>query len=227
MREEGGVIIGSRRNGSGNSYDVGQFDCRIPGVRSRTLKYLRALDKADRYPHCLWPPHCLIGTPGHNVVPTLMKALLRWARQRPDVPINYVIKGSNPFVEHFSAVRAEVVDPADPSTKTNTRLIKQLMKADEVLVAGEAGSHCVANTVRDIVSVAGKSAARKLVLLTDCMSPVSGCEELQESFVAEMKRLRMQVVSSKAYRPGRKSTAPLRPLVVSPPRPASLHRTKS
>ena len=36
----------------------------------------------------------------------------------------------NVFVEHFSAVRAEVPDPRDPATQSNTDLIAFLIDAD-------------------------------------------------------------------------------------------------
>ena len=80
-----------------------------------------------------------------------MEALLDWERDNY-AAVDIVTKGSNYFVEHFSAVQAEVVDPTDPSTQINTDLISTLMEADEILIAGEAGSHTLADTVRDIAN---------------------------------------------------------------------------
>lgn len=186
MREENGNIIGSRFDANGQQSDVGQFTCFRPSVHKRTLEYLRTLSANNRYPHCIWPEHCLIGTPGHNVVPHLYAALVEWEKENY-ASVDFVTKGSNHFVEHFSAVKAEVVDPEDPSTQLNTSFIDTLMEADEVLFAGEAGSHCLANTVRDIAdSFKDDSFIKKCVLLTDGTSPVCGFESYQQKFVSDM-----------------------------------------
>jgi nicotinamidase/pyrazinamidase len=186
MREENGNIIGSRFDANGQQNDVGQFTCFRPSVHKRTLEYLRTLSANNRYPHCIWPEHCLIGTPGHNVVPHLYAALVEWEKENY-ASVDFVTKGSNHFVEHFSAVKAEVVDPEDPSTQLNTSFIDTLMEADEVLFAGEAGSHCLANTVRDIAdSFKDDSFIKKCVLLTDGTSPVGGFESYQQKFVSDM-----------------------------------------
>ncbi|MFA4971241.1 MAG: hypothetical protein WC683_01425 [bacterium] len=164
----------------------------IPSLTRRMLDYVRALEAGHRYPLCIWPPHCLIGSPGATLVPAVLEALNAWAAAGPGV-IDFVSKGSNLFTEHYSGVKAEVPDPADPSTQINLRLIQALEEADLILIAGEAGSHCVANTIRDVA--AGFSSAdyvQKFVLLTDALSPVPGFEKLQEDFVAEMTAKGMQ-----------------------------------
>lgn len=186
MREENGNIVGSRFDANGQQSDVGEFTCFRPSVHKRTLEYLRTLSANNRYPHCIWPQHCLIGTPGHNVVGHLYAALIEWEKENY-AAVDFVTKGSNHFVEHFSAVKAEVIDPDDPSTQLNVDFINTLMDADEVLFAGEAGSHCLANTVRDIAdSFKDDSFIKKCVLLTDGTSPVPGFESYQQQFVSDM-----------------------------------------
>jgi nicotinamidase/pyrazinamidase len=200
LREQNGSIVGSKVDSAGNLYDVGEYNAFKPSVHKRTLEYLRNLATAKRYPHVVWPPHCLIGTPGHNVVPQLMDALLEWVKLNGDATVDFVTKGSNPFVEHFSAVRAEVVDPNDPSTQLNSAFINTLLDADEVLFAGEAGSHCLANTVRDIAdSFADDSFIKKCVLLTDGTSPVPGFENYQTAFVSDMTKRGMKTATTVDY----------------------------
>jgi nicotinamidase/pyrazinamidase len=186
MRSENGNIIGFTIDADGNSTDVGSFTTVRPGYFKKTLAYLEALDAGKRYPHCIWPPHCLIGTPGHNVVAPLASALVNWCDENFR-HVDFVTKGSNPFVEHFSAVQAEVVDPDDPSTSLNSRLIQNVMEGDDILWAGEAGSHCLANTFRDAAnSFNDDSFVNKSILLTDGTSPVPGFETYQDQFVNEM-----------------------------------------
>lgn len=158
-----------------------------PSLFKRALAYVEALESNARYPLVIWPPHCLIGSEGHNVVPELFAKLTEWEKQF--AVVNYVTKGSNLFTEHYSAIQADVQDPSDPGTQLNTDLINVLAnEADIVLVAGEASSHCVANTVRDIINNFGDPKyAEKLVLLTDAMSAVGTFEATADKFFEDMK----------------------------------------
>jgi len=55
-----------------------------------------------------------------------------------------------------------------------------------LVIAGEALSHCVASTVRSLVARSNEGEIERIVLLTDCMSPVPGLEALGSEFLAEM-----------------------------------------
>lgn len=166
--------------------EAGKWTTSQPSAYKRSLAYLKALASGGRYPHVIWPPHCLIGDEGHAIWPALSGVLHEWERKRY-AQTDFVTKGSNPWTEHFSAVRAEVPDPEDPSTQINTGLIKTLEEADVIFLAGEALSHCMANSVRDIAAAFGDPAyVKKLVLLTDASSSVTGFETFGTDFVAEM-----------------------------------------
>ena len=172
-----------------------EYTTYMPSYLKRSREYLKAIATGKRYLHCIWPPHCLIGTPGHNVHPALIPALQKW--ESNFATVGHVTKGSNIWTEHFSAVKAEVPDPADPTTQINAGFIQTLETADMVLVAGEARSHCVACTVRDTVSsFTDPKYAEKLILLSDCMSDVPGFEALGEAFIKEMKSLGARVSTS-------------------------------
>jgi nicotinamidase-related amidase len=148
--------------------------------------YLEALAAGNRYPHVIWPEHCIIGSWGHNVVADLHLALCEWEREQ-FAQVNYVTKGSNPQTEHFSGVKAEVPDPSDPDSQINTRLIQTLEDADIIAIAGEALSHCVASTVRDIAACfSDPRYIAKLVLLTDASSNVAGFDFLGDAFMKEL-----------------------------------------
>ncbi len=162
-----------------------------PQFQERSLDYTLQLSRNKRYPLCIWPPHCLIGSWGHNVHPSLFKELLGW--EKSFAMVDYVTKGSNFWTEHYSAVQADVPDPNDPDTMLNTRLIETLERADIILLAGEARSHCLANTVRDIADNFGEENIKKMVLLSDATSDVPGFENLGESFVDEMVKRGMQI----------------------------------
>jgi len=161
----------------------------------RMIDYVTKLEENGRYQLTIWPPHCRIGTPGHNVVEPLREAFRKWELTRYAM-IDYVTKGSNIFTEHYSGVEADVPDPEDPTTHVNTRLIETLEKADVIVFSGEASSHCVASTIRDIVKNFGEETVKKCVLLEDAMSPVPGFEQIADDFFQEMKNKGMQITTT-------------------------------
>jgi len=175
--------------------ETGKWTTTNPAYRKRFMAYLKELSDNGRYLLCVWPPHCLIGTPGHNVFPCIYEALLAWEKERFAV-VDFVTKGSNIWTEHYSGVQADVPDPQDPGTMLNIPLIETLERADIIGLAGEALSHCVANTVRDIANTFGGDSIKKMVLLEDCCSNVTGFENLGLEFVDEMLSRGMKMEKS-------------------------------
>jgi nicotinamidase/pyrazinamidase len=177
---------------------TGIWRARDPQQQSTSLAYLQALARNNRYQLIIWPEHCLIGSWGHAVQDDLFAQLNHWARRELKT-INYVNKGSNPATEHYSAICAEVPDTNDAATLPNAQWIAELAQADVILIAGQALSHCVASTVRDLADQLGEAHIHKLVLLTDCTSPVAGFAAQGEQFIAELTARGMQTVCSLNY----------------------------
>ena len=164
---------------------AGRFLPRDVASLPRTLAYLDALEAAGRYRLMVWPVHCEIGTWGHNVHADVRAAYNRWEDAALGI-VGKVVKGTNPWTEHYSAVMAEVPDADDPATQLNRGFIDLLRQADRVYITGEAGSHCVKATTEHIVDQFGPANARKLVLVTDCTSPVAGFAPQYDAFVRDM-----------------------------------------
>jgi len=156
-----------------------------PAHLPRVLDYLQKLEAQGRYRHMIWPVHCQIGTLGHTLHPEILEACNAW-EAGTGRPVMRVLKGLNRFTEHYSAVRAEVVDPQDPHTATNLGLLDVLLSAHRLLVAGEALSHCVKATVEDVVAAMDPRDTGKVTLLTDAMSPVPGFEAQGDAFLHAM-----------------------------------------
>ena len=180
----------------------GKWTTRNPDLRTHALNYLEALEKTGKYTHTIWPPHCLIGSPGAAIEENLFKALLKWEGQFEMVDM--VSKGSNPHVEHFSIVKAEVEYPGDPGTQLNSGFISDLSEADVVLVAGEALLHCVRSSFFDIVNgFADPNTVKKLVFLKDCSSPVPlpnpGYQKMADDFYKEMEAKGVLVTTTDKY----------------------------
>ena len=161
----------------------------------RVLAYLDALEATGRYTLMVWPVHCQMGSWGHGVHAGLQAALDAWA-DREGRSVEVVTKGENPWTEHYSALQAEVPDPADEDTELNQALLAELDRFDRVLIAGEAGSHCVRATVEHLAAHLPSGKLNKLVLLTDCISPVGGFEAQQAEFLATMRARGLQLALS-------------------------------
>jgi len=174
---------------------AGAYAPRDAAQLDRVLAYLDALEATGRYTLMVWPVHCQMGSWGHGVHAGLQAALDAWA-DAAGRSVEVVTKGENPWTEHYSALRAEVPDPADEDTELNEALLAELDCFDRVLIAGEAGSHCVRATVEHLAAHLPSRRLDKLVLLTDCISPVAGFEAQQANFLAAMQARGLQLASS-------------------------------
>ncbi len=177
---------------------AGHFRPRDPHALERALSYLDELEARGRYTLMVWPVHCEIGTWGHNVHADVRAAYGRW-EERHLRAVTKITKGSNPWTEHYSAVQAEVPDPGDPGTQINQALIDQLDQADMILIAGEAGSHCVKASTEHLVE--HLPSPQCVVLLTGCISPVSGFQAQQDAFLADMRSRGVRLATTRALLP--------------------------
>ena len=192
-------------------------------VPQKGIEYVKKLTANSKKPLCVWPPHCIIaktelkplldendnvrlvnGVPlnfeysGHAVYEPIATALSNWAKNRHKT-IDYQVKGSNPWTEHYSAIQADVVDPSDPSTGLNTKILDNMAEADMHIISGQALSHCVADTLSDIINRFGEDQAKKFVILEDTCSNVPGFEHLGAEFITRMKSLGVRCENSTTF----------------------------
>jgi nicotinamidase-related amidase len=185
---------------------AGAFRPRDAAALPRTLAYLDELEARGRYTLMVWPVHCEIGTWGHGVHADVRAACGEW-EERTLRSVRKITKGENPWTEHYSAVQAEVPDPADPRTQLDTALLGALDRADLLLVAGEAGSHCVRATTEHVVANLPGGHPERIVLLTDCMSPVAGFEAQQAAFLDGMRALGVRLAETAEVLPELRANA--------------------
>lgn len=153
--------------------------------KEHCLSYTKQLEAKGRFTLCIWPEHCLIGTPGHNVVPPINSALRKWEYHHFKT-VEFIQKGSNCDTEMYSAIIAEVPMREDMSTHLNSKLLQKLHACPQLVVCGQALSHCVNFTVRDIVDN-WRGENSKIVVLEDASSPVEGFESAASEFLEDMK----------------------------------------
>ncbi len=167
-------------------------------LRERVLAYLDALEARGRYTLMVWPIHCEFGTWGNNVHDAVQTAIHAW-EERSGCNVDYILKGQNPWTEHYSAVMAEVPLADDSATHLNQGLVTWANDAEWLLVAGEASSHCVRATVEHLLEhLSGPLATHidRIVLLSDCMSPVAGFEAQAEAFATAVRHRGAQWLTS-------------------------------
>jgi nicotinamidase-related amidase len=151
----------------------------------QVVHMLQQLTEAGRAGLVVWPVHCVTGTWGHNVYSNLADQLAQWEFRRQRT-VRKVLKGEYPLTEHFGVFEADAPNEAVPSTQFNNALAAELTQGvDTLFIGGEAGSHCVASSVDQLIAYLNRSQAPRprIVLLSDCMSPVTGFEADQRAFM--------------------------------------------
>jgi len=149
--------------------------------REYTKNYVKKLELNGRFQHTIWPYHCIVGTQGHGITPAISNALEKWARENRQL-VSFMWKGTNPRAEMYSAFKADVeVDGAD-ETKLNKQVLDRLFPYDKIIVCGEASSHCVYNSIVDMIDYydtknANTGKKPEIIILLDCCSPVTGYEK--------------------------------------------------
>ncbi|MCQ2974395.1 MAG: isochorismatase family protein [Bacteroidales bacterium] len=144
----------------------------------KAYNYINQLEIKGKYAHIIWPTHCIAGSHGADICEPLMNAVLDWTKNGKYYGITR--KGTYPYSEHFGAFMAEIPDANIPETQFNQQLADMLNSFDKVYIAGEAKSHCVANTISQLFDTMPQL-VKKLVILEDAMSPVAGFEHTADA----------------------------------------------
>ncbi len=166
-----------------------------------SLHYVYDLQEKARKDLMIWPYHTMQGTLGHMLVSPISEAIAWHSAARQTQPI-YIEKGLTPRTEFYGIFGAEVSDPRSPESSLNVPLIDAVMRHDHIYIAGEAKSHCVLETERQIVEryTSQPDMLRKLYFLKDCTSsvqhPLIDFDALAEEELASMHKEGVNVVVS-------------------------------
>lgn len=184
-----------------------EFGMSPPTLQKQFMYYMKELERQGKYKLYIWDYHTMQGTPGNNLSGvidefTQFHRLVRGAFNLPE------IKGGSPFTEHYSIIQPEVTTFFDgsplPGVQKNTRLLKDFLDATMLIIAGQAGSHCVPASVDHVlteIKSQDENLAKKVYILKDCMSPVviPGVVDYSQQQEETLKRFEdngMNVVSS-------------------------------
>ncbi|MBV9690834.1 MAG: hypothetical protein JO202_14140 [Ktedonobacteraceae bacterium] len=149
----------------------------------------------------IWPYHTMEGTLGHMLSAPISEALAWYSAARNTQP-TYIVKGRTRRSEFYGIFGAEIPDAKDATSNLNITLLDAVMKHDKVYVAGEAKSHCVLESERQLIGYLKDrpELMKRLHFLTDCTSsvkhPLIDFEALTETELAGMAQLGVQMVLS-------------------------------
>jgi len=158
------------------------------------VNYLETLESEGEFKHFIWPEHCLIGSRGNALDETIMSAILAWTHSTGR-DYKAISKGLNPLTEHFGIFRAQVPVENAPETELDRNLLNDLAAFDQILIAGEARSHCVATSINQILKYAPEL-AQKIKILSDCMSDVTNWGHLADAIFEKAGEMGMTFVKA-------------------------------
>jgi nicotinamidase/pyrazinamidase len=149
------------------------------------IEYTKRLEERGKFQLVVWPEHCLVGSDGFSIVDDVNDALHFWSDQT-GASVEWVFKGTNILTESYSGLAAEV--PINLPTSFNNNLQSSLEDSEQLLVCGQAMSHCVNYTLNDIVDRWPNDKLSQITLLTDCASSVPGFEAAGVAFQNKMTK---------------------------------------
>lgn len=162
-----------------------------------SVQYVQQLEKIGKKKLMIWPFHCIEGTIGRSLVPSLAEAIMYHSGARLAQP-TYISKGMIAQTEFYSVIEPEVKYPGHPDEDVNTALLQLIGQFDLIYVAGEARSHCVLETMNSIARYFANQPdiLRKIRFLTDCTSSIIGFEEATEARMNEFATYGVNFVRS-------------------------------
>lgn len=156
------------------------------GETNRSLNYLKNLESDGKKLLTIWPYHCLQGTRGAKLESEFTKMLYYHSAARNSMPI-LIPKGQNPYTEMYGIIKSE--NPED--CYINQMVLDAVKQYDRIFIAGEASSHCVLASVEQILEYFSdnREITSRITILTDCMSPITGFEEVTQNRFSELSSI--------------------------------------
>lgn len=166
-----------------------------------SVHYVHDLEKLGKKTLIIWPNHCLEGTEGQKFVPAVHEAIAFHSAARGYDPV-FLDKGIVPQVEHYGIFGAEVPYPKNPASLLNVDVLNTIANYKRILVGGEAKSHCVIETMKQLVGHFANQpdVIRNIHFLMDCTSSVQSpdvdFEALAMADLREMEKKGVVLINS-------------------------------
>lgn len=139
----------------------------------KSKEYIYELSKVGKQ-LCIWPYHCIQGTDGGTLENEFAKMVYFHSVAR-NTHNKMVPKGMDPYSEMYGIIKPEY----SRTSFINKDVLDAIKTYDEVYIVGEASSHCVLESVKQIAQYFKDrlDITKRLTVLTDCTSPIQGYEE--------------------------------------------------
>ena len=172
--------------------DEGKWRAVINPQASR--EYVKHLERDAKKALCIWTYHCMQGTTGAALENQFANMIYFHSVARKAV-VQRLVKGQDPMSEMYGIIRPEY----DTKGYMNLEFLNKLERFDKVLIAGEAKSHCVLESIKQILEYyeTRPEVTEKVYVLEDCMSSISGYEDMANQMFEDFrKRYRIHLVKS-------------------------------
>lgn len=155
--------------------DAGKWRAVIAPKDSR--EYVKHLEQDGKKTLVVWPYHCIQGTTGCALDNQFANMIYFHSVAKKSV-VKRLVKGTDPLSEMYGIIKPEY----DTHGYVNIEFLDQLENYDKIIIAGEAKSHCVLETIKQILENFQNrpEVTRKIYILEDCMSNIPGFEQISD-----------------------------------------------
>lgn len=151
---------------SKNDVDAGTWIPRF--AKGESVAYLEALEREAKRNLIVWNVHCIRDTWGCAIVDEIEGVL-------KGKPVRRLQKGFDRLTEMYGVFRPEI--ETQESQRKSEQLLSHVADFDRLVIGGEAKSHCVLESVRQLVNYLKQhDLRREIFLLRDCMHSIAGFE---------------------------------------------------
>lgn len=162
--------------------DAGKWRAVVNPIASREC--VEDLEKNRKKTLTIWDYHCLEGTPGCALEPQFAN-MIYFHSVAKKTKVRKLRKGEDPLSEMYGIIKPEY----NPKNYVNIDFLNNIEKFDKVIIGGEAKSHCVMESVKQILEhyETRPEVTKKIYILDDCMSIIPGFEDATAQAFDEFK----------------------------------------
>ncbi len=162
--------------------DSGKWRAVINPRSSRD--YVEHLEKDGKKTLVVWSYHCIQGTTGCALENQFANMIYFHSVAKKSV-MQRLVKGQDPLSEMYGVIKPEY----DTNGYINLDFLNKLEKFDKVIIGGEAKSHCVMESIKQILEHYENrpEVTEKIYILDDCMSIIPGFEDATAQAFADFK----------------------------------------
>lgn len=172
--------------------DSGKWRAVINPMASRD--YVEHLEQDGKKTLCVWSYHCIQGTTGCALENQFSNMIYFHSVAKKSV-VRRLVKGEDPLSEMYGVIKPEY----DTKGYINLDFLNKLENYDKIVIAGEAKSHCVMESIKQILEhyETRPEITKKIYILEDCMSIIPGFEDdTAKAFDGFKKKYHVNLVQS-------------------------------